>query len=340
MTVVGIIANPAAGRDIRRLVAHASVFDNNEKVNIVRRVLMGLEAVGVRKAWIMPDAYGIGRKALDALRLNLEVRFVEMSPRFEEGDSVEAAARMVEAGARTLITLGGDGTNRAVAKACGAIPLMPISTGTNNAFPVMVEGTLAGLAAGLTAMGVVPLEVATTSTKRIDLWRGGTLEEIALVDAVVYRERFIASRAVWRLDEVKMALFTRAEPWNIGLSAIGGYLEATPLAADEGLYVEMGEGGCEVLAPVAPGVIHAVKVAAHRRVRLGERIVVVDCAPALIALDGERKVTLKAGEPIELCVTASGPRVIEIRRTLSYAAAVGAFIRESLPTDGKASRSS
>ncbi|MCS6828658.1 MAG: NAD(+)/NADH kinase [Caldilinea sp.] len=339
MTVVGIIANPAAGRDIRRLVAHASVFDNNEKVNIVRRALLGLEAAGVRQVWLMPDAYDIGRKALDNLRLDLDVRWVEMSPRFEESDSFEATARMVEAGARTLITLGGDGTNRAVAKACGTIPLMPISTGTNNAFPFMVEGTLAGLAAGLTAMGMVPLETATTSTKRIELWRNGKLEEIALVDAVVYRERFIASRAIWRLDEVKLAVFTRAEPWNIGLSAIGGYLETTPLAADEGLYVEIGEGGCEVLAPVAPGLIHPVKVAAHRRVRLEERIV-VDCAPALIALDGERKVMLKAGEPIELCVTASGPLVIDMRRTLRYAAAVGAFIRASFPTDGKALRSS
>jgi len=32
---VGIISNPASGKDIRRLVAYGSVFDNNEKVNIV-----------------------------------------------------------------------------------------------------------------------------------------------------------------------------------------------------------------------------------------------------------------------------------------------------------------
>jgi TPP-dependent pyruvate/acetoin dehydrogenase alpha subunit len=31
---VGIIANPASGKDNRRLVAYGSVFDNNEKVNI------------------------------------------------------------------------------------------------------------------------------------------------------------------------------------------------------------------------------------------------------------------------------------------------------------------
>ena len=40
-TLVGIIANPASGKDIRRLVAHGSTFDNNEKINIVRRVLLG-----------------------------------------------------------------------------------------------------------------------------------------------------------------------------------------------------------------------------------------------------------------------------------------------------------
>ncbi len=45
--LVGIIANPASGRDIRRLVAYGTVFDNNEKMAIVRRVLLGLEAVGI-----------------------------------------------------------------------------------------------------------------------------------------------------------------------------------------------------------------------------------------------------------------------------------------------------
>ena len=32
MRPVGIIANPASGKDIRRLVAHGSVFSNLEKV--------------------------------------------------------------------------------------------------------------------------------------------------------------------------------------------------------------------------------------------------------------------------------------------------------------------
>ncbi len=48
---------------IRRLVAFGSVFDNQEKVSIVRRILLGLEAAGVEEIIIMPDTYGIGERA-------------------------------------------------------------------------------------------------------------------------------------------------------------------------------------------------------------------------------------------------------------------------------------
>ena len=55
MAAVGIIANPASGKDIRRLVAHATVCDNMEKVNLLRRILLGLQAAGVDRVLIMPD---------------------------------------------------------------------------------------------------------------------------------------------------------------------------------------------------------------------------------------------------------------------------------------------
>ena len=41
---VGIVVNPASGKDIRRLVAKASVFDNQEKRAIVRRAITGVVA--------------------------------------------------------------------------------------------------------------------------------------------------------------------------------------------------------------------------------------------------------------------------------------------------------
>ena len=55
MSIVGIIANPAAGKDIRRLVAHGRFVPNNEKVNILRRVLAGLAGASVERVVMMPD---------------------------------------------------------------------------------------------------------------------------------------------------------------------------------------------------------------------------------------------------------------------------------------------
>lgn len=330
MPVVGIIANPSAGRDIRRLVAHASVFDNNEKVNIVRRVLLGLDATGVEQVVIMPDAFGIGRKALDNLHLRLEARIAALAPRFDETDSTAAAALMADDGAALLVTLGGDGTNRAVAKSCGDVPLMPISTGTNNVFPVMVEGTLAGLAAGLVAQGIAPRHLATRRTKRIELWRAGTLEEIALIDAVVYQERFIGARAIWHADDIREIVLAHADPFNIGLSAIGGYLERTPLAGDEGLLVEVGPGPVEVLAPIAPGVIRSIPVKRHRRLHLGETIT-IDRTPAVVALDGERKLALQAGQSVDMRISRAGPVVVDIPRALQHAVQNGWFLHTSIP---------
>jgi hypothetical protein len=46
VTTVDIISNPASGKDIRRFVAFGSVFDNQERVRIMRRRLLGLAAMG------------------------------------------------------------------------------------------------------------------------------------------------------------------------------------------------------------------------------------------------------------------------------------------------------
>jgi len=61
---IGIIANPQSGRDIRRLIAHASVFDNMEKVNIVERLLTVFGDLGVKNVVAMPDGFGIVNSAI------------------------------------------------------------------------------------------------------------------------------------------------------------------------------------------------------------------------------------------------------------------------------------
>jgi predicted polyphosphate/ATP-dependent NAD kinase len=74
MRKIGIIANPTSGKDIRRLVVQALVVSNREKVNIVKRVLIGAHAVGAREVMIMPDRYGIGNQSVH----DLKYRFPEV----------------------------------------------------------------------------------------------------------------------------------------------------------------------------------------------------------------------------------------------------------------------
>lgn len=337
MITAGIIANPASGKDIRRLVAHGSVFDNEEKVSIVKRVLLGLEAVGVQRVWIMPDRFGIGLKALDNLPLQIEATLLDMPAWFNPDDSRRAAQLLAERGAGCIVTLGGDGTNRLVARGCGEVPLMPISTGTNNVFPMMIEATTAGLAAGLVARGRA--EAAVTRAPRIDVYRwradadqserdlpaGAPPDDIALVDVAVYEERFIAARAIWDSARISDLLLTRAEPGNIGLSSIGANFLAGNYPPGHGLYLHLAATGQPVRAPVAPGLMQMVHVAAHRVLAPGDVVQVCRDRPAVLALDGERELELSAGDCVLLRLNPHGPRVIDPRRAIAMAAEGGFF---------------
>ena len=78
MSRVGIIANPAAGKDIRRIVAQGRFVPNHEKVNILKRVLAGLDATGVERVLFMPDTGALGSNALQGTALSeLSADFVQ-----------------------------------------------------------------------------------------------------------------------------------------------------------------------------------------------------------------------------------------------------------------------
>lgn len=325
---VGIIANPASGKDIRRLVAHGSVFDNEEKVNIVRRVLYGLAAVGVAQVLLMPESYGIGQRAAHGLPDLPDVAVLPMRPLFSQKDSQRAAEMLVAAGVGCIVTLGGDGTNRMVARGCGELPLMPISTGTNNVFPMMIEGTIAGLAAGLVARGAAPDAVPQVSRIEVFLDREPDTrppDDIALIDAAIYAQRFIASRAVWETEHIRELLLTRAEPGNIGLSSIGGHLLGGTMPPGKGLFVRAGHGDRRVLAPIAPGLVQTVGVVDSRLLNPGDALRVAHDEPCVLALDGEREHELPAGRRCYLRLSSSGPRVVDPRAAIAAGVVGGYF---------------
>ncbi|MER6892735.1 NAD(+)/NADH kinase, partial [Amycolatopsis sp. NPDC000740] len=120
--VAGIVANPASGQDIRRLVTQASAVPVEEKANLVRRLLSAFAVTGVERVLLSTDLGGIsaavlrdlGRDPLPAVEFCDEDTLTGTAQ-----DTVNAVRRMVDAGAGVIVCLGGDGTARVAAKACG-----------------------------------------------------------------------------------------------------------------------------------------------------------------------------------------------------------------------------
>jgi len=212
-----------------------------------------------------------------------------------------------------------------VAKGCGDVPLVPISTGTNNVFPVMIEGTIAGLAAGLVAAGLINVDQVVRQTLRLEVCRDDRVVDIALVDVAVYDELFVASRAIWDMSKVRAVVLTRAEPGNIGLSSIGGNLQAQPANSRQGLFLRMGDDGRPVLAAVAPGLVQRVRIAGHRLLSSGDMVPVTD-RPSILALDGEREIQVHASDEFFIRLSTNGPRVVDVPAALAAAAASGFFL--------------
>ena len=329
--LVGIIANPASGRDIRRLVAHGTVFDNNEKTAIVRRVLLGLEAVGMRRVAYMPEHdFGILPRALTELQrqpLQLAAEPLEMPVLGTSADSTRAAQLLAEMGAGCIITLGGDGTNRVVAKGCGTVPLVPISTGTNNVFPTFLEGTVAGVAAGLVARGYAG-KGALRRAPRLEVLVNGAPIDSALVDVVVSEQPFVGSRAIWDLSLVREVVLSRIAPATIGLSALGGALLNSTVEVSEraGMHIVLGDGGREVMAALAPGIVKWVGVRETRKLQVDD---VVQFRPGTgtVALDGEREIEIPMTSVVEVRLCADGPFVVDVPAALEGAAHAGHFRR-------------
>ncbi|HET90976.1 MAG TPA: ATP-NAD kinase [Chloroflexi bacterium] len=322
MSTVGIIANPASGKDIRRLVTHASVFDNHEKAHILQRALLALDAVGVEQVLFMPDYYGLVERALDGLNLSLEAAELHMDMHADERDSTEAARRFCESDVGCIVTLGGDGTNRAVAKGCNDIPIVAISTGTNNVFPCMLESTVAGLAAGLVAREMVDVERVTYTAKQLEVYVDGQLAEIALIDVVASNELFIGSRALWDPRRLREIVLARAEPSSIGMSSIGGCLHVVGRQDPQGMYIRLGQGNTSVLAPVGPGLIIPVGIQSHRLLSLGEQVA-LEPAACTIAVDGERQIEVFSEQQVSVRLTNHGPRVVDVQQCMREASQCG-----------------
>ena len=327
--MIGIIANPSSGKDIRRLIANATCFDNMEKVNIIQRIMVVFNRMSDAQILFMDDAYGMMYKAQENIRRLMKVEvntdLLPFRPMLDQTDSAKAAGMLKEMGAKCIIVLGGDGTNRMVAKECGDVPLIPLSTGTNNVFPYMVEGTVAGLAALVAENDRDGSVLKANRRKKLNIYKNGELVDIALIDVCVTNDTYVASRAVWDVDSIQELYVTVAKPDSIGMSAIAGSYTAITELQQEGFYLRCGEPAeARTMAAIAPGLLRPVNIRESGRMQPGERIRLTTTA-GMLALDGEREVEFRPKDVVEIELSLEGPYVVDVPATLNCAADNGLF---------------
>lgn len=333
--IVGVVANPLSGLDIRRLVTQATVFPTAEKASMIQRMLAAFGAVGVHRALLSTDLGGVSAAVFRALERRRpgdppwpEVGFLDGLPITQTAaDTATATRRMVACGARVIVCLGGDGTARIAAATVGDVPLLAVSTGTNNAFPVVREATIAGLAAGLVAISALPRSDAMSRIKVLQV-RVGDRTETALVDVAVSTERHVAARAVWDPATVTQLFCAFAQPDAIGLSSILGQTEPVSRADPFGVTALIEEEGTErtVVAPIAPGLV--VPVGIRQVGRMTPEVAYPVLAEAgVLAVDGERELTFEPGEHPSVTLRTDGPWCVDVPAVLAASARLGLLSR-------------
>ncbi|MDN5351595.1 MAG: hypothetical protein PWQ12_514 [Clostridiales bacterium] len=328
MASIGIIANPASGKDIRRLVSHATVVDNNEKVNILKRIILAAQTHGIMDFYIMPDTYQMGYAVIDSLEtrreLKANIHVMDMSITGSMRDTKRAAEEMEALGVGCIIVLGGDGTSRAAAKGIKETPLLPISTGTNNVYPQMIEGTIAGIAAAMVAKMDIP-HASCMRDKRIEVYKNGELADIALIDAVLSSSAVVGAKAIWDVDEMDMLFTTRCHPASIGFSSIAGYMRIVRPEEDLGVMLDLKSETHRVLAPIAAGVITELTVGEPKEIALNQTVEMKMDSNGVVALDGEREIIFREGDVLGFKITREGPYRVKVSETLERALEEGIF---------------
>ena len=321
MTTVGIVASPSAGKDLRRLVANAGSVGDVDKISIIRRAASGAIEGGATRLLYLDDTRHLVERALGGLTSSLHshvnVERIEVPSLGSSRDSVRAAETLAKEHVPAVLVFGGDGTNRDIAKGWQDAPIIPISVGTNNVFPLSIEPTLGGVAAGLVASGEVDLEKVARRAKIIHVEFEDRENDRALVDVVLTDDNFIGARAIWDTESLRSAVFAISEPASVGLSSIGAALENISRTKDAGLYVEMGAGKQSVRAPIAPGTYETIGIVDHRVISLDEQVIVE--GPGVLAFDGERDHILTEGQVATLSIRKDGPWVINPTKTIELA---------------------
>jgi hypothetical protein len=318
VTGVGIIVNPWAGKDVRRLHAPVGHTPDTAKVGIVRRIALGALESGAERVVAARDVGRIAERAIAGIDGAVLIDGPNTGSAL---DTRRAAAQLGELGCSPLVVLGGDGTCRDVAMGAPDCVMIAVSTGTNNVFPLFVDGSSAGTAAGLVASGGVEPSLVGRRAKLLHVevrQPDGSIEhDIALVDVALTDDLRTGARAVVRPESILAVVAAIASPVSTGLSAIAGRVHPVDRHAHGAVAVRVG-GDRRVRVPILPGSFDVVAIASVEPIPDGGSIELV--GPGTLAYDGERDRLLRAGATAIVTVRSDGPVVIDVDRALHCAA--------------------
>ncbi len=277
----------------------------------------------------MPDSSNLSLTAANEFGGSLKKEVLDMPVLNRDLDSTRAAEIMSHKEVDAVVVLGGDGTSRAASKQLGDTPIMAVSTGTNNVFPYLIEGTLAGLATGYVASGLPDLDVCAPKHSYLQVETDSGQRDIALVDVAISKERYVGARAIWDVSSVTELFLAIAEPSSIGLSAIGGMLHPTSRRDPQGLHISLSTEIVRnsVIAPVVPGGLNPVFFSSYEVMSPGEEFIIAH-SPCTIALDGERTIPMQPSQKAMVKIDPDGPRVIDPYESLRLAADSRFFLVE------------
>jgi len=320
---VGVVVNPLAGKDIRRLVSSATHTSDGSKIGTVRRAVIAAVEAGATRVLVAADPHRLAERAVEGLDLPVEV--IDEPVTGSRIDTTAAAVRMWKERVGALIVLGGDGTCRDVAIGWPDAPLIAISTGTNNVYPVAIDGTSAGTAAGLVASGRVDASGVSRRSKRVSVHLPGDPrpDDLALVDLAHVDTTFVGSRAVWDPTTLRTVVAAFATPASTGSSSVAGRVAPVGRWHAGGVLVRLGGGGRRVRVPIGPGAFTTVEIVEVRRLELGEPVTIT--GRGVLAFDGERDRPMRAEAEAIATVDLAGPMVIDVEQTLLAGAAAGWF---------------
>lgn len=330
MPSIGLIVNPLAGRDSRRLVGSAVVSDTYAKRRSAIAVLEGIAAVDASvDVLVMPDNRGLAAQVVDEAPDGVRTSLLDIPITATREDTRTAAAAFDER-ADVIVAFGGDGTVRDVATSSTETPVAAISTGTNNVVPTTIDGTVAGLGVALLASGAVePGDVTRHHrTVRGVVESDGETRTIRGIAALsVLDIPFTGTRAILHGSDVLGCVVSRASPVTTGVTAIAGAVETVSPWVDGGLGLRLGDPETTdrtATAVTLPGVVERVGIDEARHLDADEPLV-FEVADGVVSADGERELEVTAGT-VGLAPSNDGPRLVDFEALFEAASAAGALL--------------